>query len=145
MLECADATKFLDRVIRDSRHDETINAVVLTHLRILASLFSILADFKENHAFDGIAHAIGAIMNTFEKIPSLTMVSDGRMKTKIMDARRLIADVMTVLKGSLESILAGNQNAFYHFVQEAYRAVSVIETTSLEFLIAIPLAGMMNQ
>jgi len=145
MLECADVRKFLDRTTRDLRNEKVSGAVVVSYLRVLVSFFQILSEFRANQAFNGIAHALGAMMSTFERIPPLAMIPDGVIRKEIMQMRGGIADLISVLSASLEKILAENHDEFYLFVQKAYQVVGTIEVLSLELLGSISPPGMMAQ
>ncbi len=144
MLKCEDATKFIDVVAQASREEETANAVLVTRLRTLSSFFSILADLKNNHAFTGLAHVIGAIMTVLSRLPPLSIVTDSKVRTKIMQVRRELADLMVILKNSLEPILEENYEQFYLFIQRAYEVFTKIEMLSVEFLSSMPPTEMVD-
>jgi hypothetical protein len=138
MLEIKEFKAFLQKLSKNITNEEMGSTAVVHPLKVISTLFSLLADIKEEYILHAIAHGFGALMTTFERVPDVRAVNRPDDKKRIMDLRGNLSSAVKLFIDKLDAVIAGEVDAYTEILSLLYKSVSNADTLSRHFVSMMP-------
>jgi hypothetical protein len=138
MLGINEVSDYLKMIAKKAKDEETSSADLVHELKVVSSLFDLVGTINSQFAFDGVAHAIGALMATVDRIPPVQGVNRPEDKKAILSGRGQISDLITKICDNLESLINLEEGVFLGIISSIYETRCSIDSLAKHFVSMLP-------